>query len=91
MPNEKTNPDLAKLFAYGTLAQFWTNAAREEMFEEDAKALLLLQQALIEEYEQTLKSHLDEEQLKRFKDFVERFKIRMVFKEGAKASKYRGK
>lgn len=84
--------DLLKLSAYGTLAQFWTTLdLKNEIWEEDAKDLLLLQKALIEETENTLAPYLDELSMKRFRDYVDRFKARMVFTEGAKARRFHKK
>lgn len=82
--------DLLRLSVYGMLAQFWiTLNLKDEMWEDDAKDLLLLQKAIIEEGETTLQTYLDEESMKRFRDYVDRFKARMVFTEDAKAKRYR--
>jgi len=81
MPIEKDpEKDLLKLYAYGTLANFWTSlAANEEMEEGEAQTLLLLQQALLDEYDSILKQHLNEESMKAYRAYVERFKARISF------------
>jgi len=81
MPFDKDpQKDMLKLFAYGTLATFWTNlAANGEMDEGEAQTLLLLQQALLSEFDTTLQQHLNEQGMKMFRDFVERFKVRISF------------
>lgn len=84
--------DLLKLSAYGILAQFWTTLDfRDEIWEDDAKDLLLLQKALIEEADATLGPYLDDLSMKRFRDYVDRFRARIVFTEGAKAKRFHKK
>jgi len=81
--------DLLKLSTYGVLAQFWTTLALyDEIWEDDAKNLLLLQKALIDEAETTLLSHLDESSMKRFRDYVNTFKVRIVFTGDEKAKRF---
>ncbi len=81
MPIEKDpQKDQLKLFAYGTLAIFWTNlATTEEMEEDEAQRLLLLQQALLAEFDATLQQYLDELSMKAYRAYVERFKVRISF------------
>lgn len=82
--------DMLKLSAYGLLAQFWANIGTgEEVEEEDARQLLLLQKALVDEFDKTLQAHLDEESMKNFREYVQKFKVRIWFGEGQKASRYR--
>ncbi len=70
--------DMLKLIAYGTLANFWINLAgsEEEVLEKDAKAYLALQESLQKEFEDTLRSHLDEASMISFREYVNRFKVR---------------
>jgi hypothetical protein len=83
---------MLKLSAYGALAQFWTSLSlKDEIWEEDAKNLLLLQKTLIEEFTAVLEGHLDEASMKRFKDYTESFKVRIVFGEDKKAKPLRRK
>ena len=83
--------DLLKLTAYGLLAQFWTDiGTREEMDEEDAKELLLLQKALIDEFDRTLQSNLDADSMRAFREYVEKFKVRIWFGNDKKAARYLG-
>lgn len=83
--------DLLKLTAYGLLAQFWTDiGTREEMDEEDAKELLLLQKALIDEFDRTLQLHLNADSMRDFREYVERFKVRIWFGNDKKAARYLG-
>jgi trans-aconitate methyltransferase len=83
---------LLKLVAYQTLAQFWTNLAlKDEIWEDDAKDLLLLQKALIDETEATLSPHLDNISMQRFRDYVDRYRARIIFSEGAKAKRFHPK
>jgi hypothetical protein len=80
---------LLRLYSYGILAQFWTNLGMEdELPEEDAKALLLLQKALIEEVDMTLQQYLDDASMKKFRDYVDKFRVRILFGEGEKASRF---
>ncbi len=70
--------DLLKLLAYGTLANFWVNlGTKEEVLEEEAKAFLALQEALHGEFESTLQAYLDEASMKGFREYVDKFKVRM--------------
>ncbi len=77
---------------YGILAQFWTTLGlKDEMWEDDAKNLLLLQKALIEESQATLQPYLDDSSMKRFSDYVEKFRARIVFTEDRKAKRFHKK
>jgi len=84
--------DLLKFSVYGVLAQFWTKLdLEEEIWEDDAKNLLLLQKALIDEAEATLRLHLDESTMKRFREYVNTFKVRIVFSGDQKAKRFHQK
>jgi hypothetical protein len=81
--------DLLKLYSYGALAQFWANLGTgDEIAEDDAKSLLLLQKALIEEVDKTLQQYLDDASMKNFRDYVDRFRVRIMFGEEKQASRY---
>jgi hypothetical protein len=91
MPFEK-NPDkdVLKLYAYGTLANFWTSlAANDEMEEGEAQTLLLLQQALLDEYDAILRQHLNEESMRAYRAYVEKFKVRISFASAKPKIHYR--
>ena len=84
--------DLLTLSAYGMLAQFWSLLnLRDEIWEDDAKNLLLLQKALIEEAEARLLPHLDEMSMRKFRDYVNTFKVRIVFTQNRKAKPFHKK
>lgn len=69
--------DLLKLYAYGTLANFWvTVGAKDAVDEDEAQAFLQLQQSLIKHLEQTLEAHLDEASMEDFRKFVSHYRIR---------------
>lgn len=69
--------DLLKLYAYGTLANFWvTVGAKDAVDEDEAQAFLQLQQSLIKHLEQTLEAHLDEASMEDFRRFVSHYRIR---------------
>jgi len=70
--------DLLKLLAYGTLANLWINlGTKEAIAEEEAKALLEVQDALIGEFEKTLQPYLDEASMKAFREYVDKYKVRI--------------
>jgi hypothetical protein len=72
-----TQKDLLKLYAYGTLANFWvTVGAKDAVDEDEAQAFLQLQQSLIKQVDQTLEAHLDEDSMEAFRKFVSRYRIR---------------
>jgi hypothetical protein len=65
-----------KLLAYGTLANLWINlGSREPIAEEEAKAFLGVQDAVIQEFDKTLQAYLDEASIKAFRDYVEKHKV----------------
>jgi hypothetical protein len=69
--------DLLKLFAYGSLANLWINlSTRETVSEQEAKALLRLQESVIKEFEKTLGPYLDFPTMKAFGEFVTTHKVR---------------
>ncbi len=73
----KVEKDLLKLYAYGTLANFWvTVGAKDAVDEDEAQAFLQLQQSLIKHLEQTLEAHLDEASMEDFRKFVSHYRIR---------------
>jgi hypothetical protein len=70
--------DLLKLYAYGTLANFWvTVGAKDSVDEDEAQAFLQLQQSLIKQVERTLEAHLDEAAMDDFRRFVSHYRIRL--------------
>jgi len=84
--------DLLKLFTYGVLAQFWvTLDLQEEIWEDDVKNLLLLQKSLIYEADATLQPHFDDSSMKRFRDYVNTFKVRIVFSGDKKVKRFHQK
>jgi hypothetical protein len=84
--------DLLKVYSYGALAQFWANLGTEdEIPEEDAKSLLLLQKALIDEMDSTLQKYLDATAMKNFREYVDKFRVRIVFGEEKQASRFHKK
>jgi len=81
--------ELLRMNAYGTLAEFFLSlGTKEDMYEDEAKSLLLLQQSLIERFEKTLRASLGDESALEFRDFVDKFKVRIVFKEDKKPTPY---
>jgi len=81
--------ELLRISAYGTLAQFWLNlGTKEDMYEDEAKSFLLLQQSLIDRFEKTLRACLDDESVKEFLDYVDKFKVRIIFKQDEKPTPY---
>ncbi len=71
--------DLLKLYAYGTLANFWaTVGAKDNVDEDEAQAFLKLQQSLIKHFEETLENHLNEDVMEAFRKFVSHYRIRMA-------------
>lgn len=47
------------------------------MVEEEARTLLEVQEALIKEFEKTLQAYLDEASLKAFRDYLDKYKVRI--------------
>jgi len=71
--------DLLKLYAYGTLANFWITVGLKEAVDEDeAKTFLQLQQSLVKQFEKTLQAHLDENSMEAFKEFVNTYRVRIA-------------
>lgn len=79
MSTEKdAQKDLLKLYAYGTLANFWVAVgAKDAVDEDEAQAFLQLQQSLVKHFEETLEAHLDEDSMEAFRKFVTHYRIRM--------------
>jgi hypothetical protein len=70
--------DLLKLFAYASLANLWTSlAAMDPLPEAEAKALLRVQEVVIQQFEKTLTRHLDFPSLKEFQEYFTRYKARI--------------
>lgn len=66
---------MLKLYAYGSLANLWiTLATMEPLPEDEAKALLRVQDAVIKEFERTLTRYLDFPSMKAFGEYVTRYK-----------------
>ena len=81
--------ELLRISAYGTLAQFWLNLeTKDDLYEDEAKSFLLLQQSLIDRFEKTLRACLDDESVKEFLDYVDKFKVRIIFKQDEKPAPY---
>jgi hypothetical protein len=71
--------DLLKLYAYGTLANMFLYLGTKDAVDEDeAKALLALQEDVVKEFDKTLQPHLDEASMKAFRAHVDRYKFRIV-------------
>lgn len=70
--------DLLKLYAYGSLANLWISlATMQPLPEEEAKALLRVQEAVIKEFEKTLTRYLDFPSMKAFGEYITRYKARI--------------
>jgi hypothetical protein len=70
--------DLLKLYAYGSLANLWIGLTMMDPLPEDeAKALLRVQDVVIKEFEATLTRYLDFPSMKAFGEYVTRFKARI--------------
>ena len=70
--------DLLKLYAYGTLANFWvTVGAKDNVDEDEAQAFLKLQQSLVKRFEEILDRHFDEDSMEAFRKFVSNYRIRL--------------
>jgi hypothetical protein len=84
--------DLLKLYSYGTLAQFFANlGTADELEEDEAKSLLLLQKALIEEVDKTLQPYLDDVSMQNFRDYADSFRVRIVFGTEERPSRFHKK
>jgi len=79
MSTEKdAQSDLLKLEAYGCLANLWINLSMKEYEDQqEAGSFLQLQEALINEFEKTLKGHLDETAIRDFRSYVNRYRVRI--------------
>ena len=79
MSDEKdAQKDLLKLYAYGTLANFMVEiGSRGEVDEDEARSLLRIQRDLIQQFDTTLAAHLDQPSMQSFRDFVDRYRVRM--------------
>ena len=69
---------MLKLYAYASLANLWIGlATMDPLPEEEAKALLRVQDAVIKEFEKTLTRYLDFPSMKMFGEYVTRYKARI--------------
>lgn len=69
---------MLKLYAYASLANLWVSlATMDPLPEEEAKALLRVQDAVIKEFEKTLTRYLDFPSMKMFGEYVTRYKARI--------------
>jgi hypothetical protein len=69
---------MLKLYAYASLANLWISlATMDPLPEEEAKALLRVQDAVIKEFEKTLTRYLDFPSMKTFGEYVTRYKARI--------------
>ena len=69
---------MLKLYAYGSLANLWISlATMGPLPEDDAQALLRVQDTVIKEYEKTLTRYLDFPSMKMFGEYVTRNKARI--------------
>jgi hypothetical protein len=70
--------DFLKLYAYSTLANFMvTLGSRGEVDEDEAKSLLRIQNDLIQQFDSTLSSQLDQASMQSFRDFVSKYRVRV--------------
>ena len=70
--------DLLKLYAYSTLANFMMDlASKGDVDEDEARTLLRLQNELIRQFESTLATQLDQASMQSFRDFVEKYRVRI--------------
>jgi len=68
--------DLLKLVAYASLANLWINLSTKEYDDqEEATSFLKLQEELINEFEKTLRRHLDEAAIRDFRNYSTRYKL----------------
>jgi hypothetical protein len=73
----KLQKDLLKLFAYSTLANFMVNIAKGEVDDDEAGAMLRLQNDLIQEFDKTLAAELDQASMEAFRTFVKKYRVRI--------------
>ncbi len=79
MSSEKNvQNDFLKLYAYSTLANFMVMlSSRGEVDEDEARSMLRIQNELIQQYDSTLATHLDQGSMQSFRDFVNKYRVRM--------------
>jgi len=69
---------MLKLYAYASLANLWISlATMDPLPEDEAKALLRVQDAVIKEFERTLTRYLDFPSMKMFGEYITRYKARI--------------
>jgi len=69
---------MLKLYAYASLANLWISlATMDPLPEDEAKALLRVQDSVIKEFEKTLTLYLDYPSMKTFGEYVTRYKARI--------------
>jgi hypothetical protein len=70
--------DFLKLYAYSTLANFMvTLSSRGEVDEDEARSMLRIQNELIQQFDSTLAAQLDQASMQSFRDFVNKYRVRM--------------
>jgi len=70
--------DFLKLYAYSTLANFMvTLSSRGEVDEDEARSMLRIQNELIQQFDSTLAAQLDQTSMQSFRDFVDKYRVRM--------------
>jgi len=70
--------DFLKLYAYSTLANFMvTLSSRGEVDEDEARSMLRIQNELIQQFDSTLAAQLDQTSMQSFRDFVNKYRVRM--------------
>ena len=79
MSSEKNDQkDFLKLYAYSTLANFMvTLSSRGEVDEDEARSMLRIQNELIQQFDSTLAAQLDQTSMQSFRDFVDKYRVRM--------------
>ena len=79
MSSEKNDQkDFLKLYAYSTLANFMvTLSSRGEVDEDEARSMLRIQNELIQQFDATLAAQLDQTSMQSFRDFVNKYRVRM--------------
>ena len=79
MSSEKNDQkDFLKLYAYSTLANFMvTLSSRDEVDEDEARSMLRIQNELIQQFDATLAAQLDQTSIQSFRDFVDKYRVRM--------------
>jgi hypothetical protein len=79
MSTEKNvQKDLLKLYAFSTIANFFVNlGSKHDVDEDEAKSLLRIQNDLIQQFDSTLAVQLDEASMQSFREFVNKYRVRM--------------